>query len=159
MQATLNSTEEIKVTDMKNEIASFLRSMGRKQVIAIVVCLSAIVGASVLAMNMLQSQLPTDGDHIAQQRTETASLLCEWRLSKDKGFFTVNVTNQHDFRVSGIMVRGQFKNGSLLIIEFAPPHDTLEPSQSHTVRQEGNANDIDNIKAWGYYLVGTDNTD
>lgn len=108
---------------------------------------------------MLQSQLPTDGDYIAQQRTETASLLCEWRLSKDKGFFTVNVTNQHDFHVSGIMARGQFKNGSLLILEFAPPHDTLEPSQFHTVRQEGNANDIDNIEAWGYYLVGADDTD
>ncbi len=115
--------------------------------------------ASVLAMNMFQNQLPINGDHITRQRTETASLLCEWRLSKDKGFFTVNVTNQHDFRVSGVMARGQFKNGSLLILEFTPPQDTLEPAQSHIVSRAGNAEDIDNIKAWGYYLVGIDGTD
>jgi len=156
----LNSVGEIRVSGVKRRIASFFKSMGRRQVIAITICLSAIVVASVLAMNMFQNHLPIDGDNAAQQRTETASLLCEWRLSKVKGsFFVVNVTNQHDFRVSGVMARGQFKNGSLLIIEFAPPHDTLEPSQSHIVSRAGNAEDIVNIKAWGFYLVGTDNTD
>ena len=133
--------------------------MSRKQAIVITICLSAIVVASFFAMNMLQNELPVNGDGTAQQRTETASLLCEWRPSKVNGFFTVNVTNQHDFRVSDVMARGQFKNGSLLILEFTPPHDTLEPSQSYTVSRAGNAEEIDNIKAWGYYLEGTDGSD
>lgn len=138
---------------VKSEIASFFKGMSRKQMIAIIICLTVITITSAWAINLFQNQLPMDGDDVIQQRTEITSLLCEWSLSKDKGFFTVNITNQHDFRVSGIMARGQFKNGSLLILELTPPHDTLEPSQSYTVNRAGNIEDIVNIKAWGYYLV------
>ena len=145
-----------------NRIVSLFKLMSRKQAIAITICFFVVVVASAFAINMLQNQLPVDSDNATLQKTEVASLLCEWRLSEVKGFFIVNVTNQHDFRVFGVMARGQFINGSLLILEFTPPHDTLEPSQSYAVSRAGSEKDlenIDNIKAWGYYLVGTDGPD
>jgi hypothetical protein len=147
------------VIGVKNKVASFFKVLSRKQAIAITICLSGIVVVSALAINTFWNQLPMDSNGTAQYKTEVASLLCEWRPSEVEGFFIVNVTNQHDFRVFGVMARGQFKNGSLLILEFAPPHDTLEPSQSHTVSRAGNAEDIGNINASGSYLVGADNTD
>lgn len=147
------------MTGVKGKIASLFKFMSRKQAIAITICLSIIVLASALAIYMFQNQLPIDSNGITQHKTESASLLCEWRLSEVKGFFVVKVTNQHDFSVFGVMARGQFKNGSLLILEFSPPHDTLEPSESHTVSRAGNARDIDNIEAWGFYLGGTDDAD
>ncbi|UCE95604.1 MAG: hypothetical protein JSV51_07770 [Candidatus Bathyarchaeota archaeon] len=157
----MNIVDEATVTGVNNRIVTFFKLISRKQAIIITICFFVIVVTSAFAINILQNQLSIDGNDTTPHKTEVASLLCEWRLSV-KGFFIVNITNQHDFSVFGVRAQGQFINGSLLILELTPPHDTLEPSQSYAVSQAGSEKDfenIDNIKAWGYYLVGANNTD